>query len=67
MKKQEHKKNGADRSGLFCVASTVLERMKIEHDVAIAQVIKEMRNYGEQIFLSVVRIYTFTARATDQF
>ncbi|XP_052776954.1 uncharacterized protein LOC128214498 isoform X2 [Mya arenaria] len=48
-----HCMNGADRSGLFCVASTVLERMKIEQDVAITQVIKEMRNYREQIIPSV--------------
>ncbi|WAR24853.1 PTPRT-like protein, partial [Mya arenaria] len=48
-----HCMNGADRSGLFCVASAVLERMKIEQDVAIAQVIKEMRNYREQIIPSV--------------
>ncbi|XP_052778049.1 receptor-type tyrosine-protein phosphatase S-like [Mya arenaria] len=45
--------NGADRSGLFCVASAVLERMKIEQDVAITQVIKEMRNYREQLIPSV--------------
>ncbi|WAR24562.1 PTPRU-like protein, partial [Mya arenaria] len=40
-------------SGLFCVASAVLERMKIEQDVAITQVIKEMRNYREQLIPSV--------------
>ncbi|XP_052777696.1 receptor-type tyrosine-protein phosphatase mu-like isoform X2 [Mya arenaria] len=48
-----HCMNGADRSGLFCVVSAVLERMKIEQDVAITQVIKEMRNYREQIIPSV--------------
>ncbi|WAR24622.1 PTPRM-like protein [Mya arenaria] len=48
-----HCMNGADRSGLFCVASAVLERMKIEQDVAITQVIKEIRNYREQIIPSV--------------
>ncbi|WAR24556.1 PTPRT-like protein [Mya arenaria] len=48
-----HCMNGADRSGLFCVASAVLERLKIEQDVAITQVIKEMRNYREQIIPSV--------------
>ncbi|WAR24538.1 PTPRU-like protein [Mya arenaria] len=46
-------RNGADRSGLFCVASAVLEGMKVEQDVAITQVIKEMRNYREQIIPSV--------------
>ncbi|XP_052777233.1 receptor-type tyrosine-protein phosphatase epsilon-like [Mya arenaria] len=48
-----HCMNGADRSGLLCVASAVLERMKVEQDVAITQVIKEMRNYREQIIPSV--------------
>ncbi|WAR24508.1 PTPRU-like protein [Mya arenaria] len=48
-----HCMNGADRSGLFCVASVVLERMKIEQDVAITQVIKEMRNYREHIIPSL--------------
>ncbi|XP_052777594.1 receptor-type tyrosine-protein phosphatase alpha-like [Mya arenaria] len=48
-----HCMNGADRSGLFCVVSAVLERMKIEQDVAITQVIKEMRNYREQIVPSL--------------
>ncbi|WAR24613.1 PTPRM-like protein [Mya arenaria] len=50
-----HCMNGADRSGLFCVVSAVLERMKIEQDVAITQVIKEMRNYREQIVPSLCR------------
>ena len=47
-------RNGADRSGLFCVAATVIERMQVEQDVAIAQVIEEMRNYREEIVSSVV-------------
>ncbi|XP_060591084.1 receptor-type tyrosine-protein phosphatase alpha-like [Ruditapes philippinarum] len=44
-----HCMNGADRSGLFCVISSVIERMKIEQDVAIASVVEEMRNAREQI------------------
>ncbi|WAR24844.1 PTPRA-like protein [Mya arenaria] len=47
-----HCMNGSE-SGLFCVVSAVLERMKIEQDVAITQVIKEMRNYREQVIPSV--------------
>jgi hypothetical protein len=49
-------RNGADRSGLFCVISSVIERMKIEQDVAIASVVEEMRNAREQIIPSLVSI-----------
>ncbi|XP_052778028.1 receptor-type tyrosine-protein phosphatase alpha-like [Mya arenaria] len=49
-----HCMNGADRSGLYCVVSAVLERMRIEQDVAITQVINEMRNYREQIVPSLL-------------
>ncbi|XP_053395786.1 receptor-type tyrosine-protein phosphatase T-like [Mercenaria mercenaria] len=48
-----HCMNGADKSGLYCVISAVIERLKIEQDVAIAQVIEEMRNAREQIIPSV--------------
>ncbi|KAL4236493.1 hypothetical protein ACF0H5_004879 [Mactra antiquata] len=44
-----HCMNGVDKSGLYCVISAVLERMKIEQDVAITQVIEEMRKAREQI------------------
>ena len=47
-------RNGADRSGLFCVISSVIERMKIEQDVAITSVVEEMRNAREQIIPSLV-------------
>nr|XP_034316262.1 uncharacterized protein LOC117685819 isoform X3 [Crassostrea gigas] len=39
-----HCMNGAEKSGLFCVMQVVLERMKIEQDVAIHHVIQQMRS-----------------------
>ena len=49
-------RNGAERSGLFCVISAVIERMKIEQDVAITQVIEQMRNNRGQIIPTQVCI-----------
>ena len=37
-------RNGGDRSGLLCVVSVVLERLKVEQDVAITHVIKVLRS-----------------------
>lgn len=51
-------RNGAEKSGLFCVASTVIERMKAEQDVAIPQIIEEMRNYREHIVSCVVNFFS---------
>ncbi|KAL4236494.1 hypothetical protein ACF0H5_004880 [Mactra antiquata] len=48
-----HCMNGVDKSGLYCVISAVLERMKIEQDVAITQMIEEMRKAREQIIPKV--------------
>jgi len=42
-------RNGVDRTGLLCVVSVVLERLKVEQDVAISHVIKELRSCREQI------------------
>ncbi|XP_053395029.1 receptor-type tyrosine-protein phosphatase kappa-like isoform X2 [Mercenaria mercenaria] len=61
-----HCMNGADKSGLYCVISAVIERMKIEQDVAISQVIEEMRNAREQIIPSVEQ-YQFCHRAVLAF
>ncbi|KAK3597121.1 hypothetical protein CHS0354_021230 [Potamilus streckersoni] len=44
-----HCLNGAQRSGLYCVISTVVERLNLERDVAIAQTIKRMRAIRQQI------------------
>ncbi|KAL3879952.1 hypothetical protein ACJMK2_032228 [Sinanodonta woodiana] len=44
-----HCLNGAERSGLYCVISTVIERLKREKDVAILQTIKRMRAIRHQI------------------
>jgi len=49
-------RNGAKRSGLLCVVSVVLERMKVEQDVAIGHVIEELRSCREQIIPTLVRI-----------
>ncbi|XP_053395795.1 uncharacterized protein LOC123524141 [Mercenaria mercenaria] len=61
-----HCLNGADKSGLYCVISAVIERMKIEQDVAITQVIEEMRNAREQIIPSVEQ-YKFCHEAVLAF
>ena len=45
-----------ERSGLFCVISAVIERLKIEQDVAITQVIEQMRCCRDQIIPSVVSV-----------
>ncbi|XP_071119356.1 uncharacterized protein [Haliotis cracherodii] len=38
-----HCMDGVTRSGLFCVLSAILERLKIEQDVSILQTINQMR------------------------
>ncbi|XP_061181719.1 receptor-type tyrosine-protein phosphatase mu-like [Saccostrea echinata] len=48
-----HCMNGAEKSGLFCVMQVVLERMKIEQDVAIHQVIQQMRSVRPSIIPNV--------------
>ena len=47
-------RNGVDRSGLFCVVTAVIERLRVEQDVAITQVIEQMRCARDQIVPSVV-------------
>ncbi|KAL3867989.1 hypothetical protein ACJMK2_040830, partial [Sinanodonta woodiana] len=48
-----HCMNGAERSGLFCVIAALLERTKIEQDVAVEQIIKQMRSRRPQIIPNV--------------
>ncbi|KAK3607672.1 hypothetical protein CHS0354_010660, partial [Potamilus streckersoni] len=48
-----HCMNGAERSGLFCVVASLLERTKIEQDVAVEQIIKQMRSRRPQIIPNV--------------
>ena len=43
-----------DRSGLFCVLYAVIERLRVEQDVAINQVVEQMRYCRDQIIPSVV-------------
>ncbi|KAK3607687.1 hypothetical protein CHS0354_010676 [Potamilus streckersoni] len=48
-----HCMNGAERSGLFCVVAALVERTKIEQDVAVEQIIKQMRSIRPQVIQSV--------------
>ncbi|XP_060587158.1 receptor-type tyrosine-protein phosphatase T-like [Ruditapes philippinarum] len=61
-----HCMNGVDKSGLYCVISAVIERLQIEQDVAISQVIEEMRSAREQIIPSVEQ-YKFCHEAVLEF
>jgi len=47
-------RDGAEKSGLLCVVSVVLERLKVEQDVAINHVIEELRECREQIIPNLV-------------
>ncbi|XP_062581873.1 tyrosine-protein phosphatase non-receptor type 1-like [Saccostrea cucullata] len=49
--------NGAEKSGLFCVLQVVLERLKIEQDVAIHQVIQQMHIVRLSIIPNVVQLH----------
>lgn len=53
-------RNGVDRSGLFCVMYAVIERLKLEQDVAITQVIEQMRCCRDQIIPSLVNFTCLT-------
>ncbi|CAC5383561.1 PTPRK [Mytilus coruscus] len=44
-----HCLNGCDKSGLYCVLATVIERLRTEQDVDIQHIIKQMRNRRPQI------------------
>ncbi|KAK3612426.1 hypothetical protein CHS0354_032035 [Potamilus streckersoni] len=44
-----HCMDGAERSGLYCVLTTVMERLNVERDVAIYQTVKKMRTRRQQI------------------
>lgn len=47
-------RNGCDKSGLYCVFATVLERLRIEQDIDIQHIIKQTRNRRPQIILNYV-------------
>ncbi|OPL33592.1 receptor-type mu tyrosine-protein phosphatase, partial [Mytilus galloprovincialis] len=47
-----HCLNGCDKSGLYCVLATVLERLRIEQDIDIQHIIKQIRNKRPQIILN---------------
>ena len=47
-------RDGTEKSGLFCVLYALLARTVVEHDVAIAQIIQEMRNRRENVIPNVV-------------
>ncbi|XP_062581733.1 receptor-type tyrosine-protein phosphatase alpha-like [Saccostrea cucullata] len=50
-----HCLDGSEKSGLFCVLQVVLERLKIEQDVAIHQVIQQMRSVRPSIIPNVMQ------------
>lgn len=50
-------RNGCDKSGLYCVLATVIERLRIEQDVDIQHIIKQMRNRRPQIIPNYVHIF----------
>ncbi|XP_071163526.1 receptor-type tyrosine-protein phosphatase alpha-like isoform X8 [Mytilus edulis] len=47
-----HCLNGCDKSGLYCVLATVLERLRIEQDIDIQHIIKQTRNRRPEIILN---------------
>ena len=49
-------RNGADKSGLFCVLWTVFERMKEDNEVAVADTVKMMRVRRPQIIPTLVML-----------
>ena len=52
-------RNGVDRSGLFCVLYAVIARLRVEQDVAITQVVEQMRCCRDQIIPSVVSGFVY--------
>jgi hypothetical protein len=55
-------RNGCDKSGLYCVLATVIERLTIEQDVDIQHIIKQMRNRRPQIIPNYVNICYVTSK-----
>jgi hypothetical protein len=55
-------RNGCDKSGLYCVLATVIERLRIEQDVDIQHIIKQMRNRRPQIIPNYVNIFYVTSK-----
>ncbi|KAJ8305866.1 hypothetical protein KUTeg_016411 [Tegillarca granosa] len=51
-----HCLNGCDKTGLYCVVEATIERLKIEQDVGIQQIIKQMRSRRPQIIPCIVCI-----------
>ncbi|XP_052775132.1 uncharacterized protein LOC128213461 isoform X2 [Mya arenaria] len=61
-----HCMNGADRSGLYCVLSDVLERLQSEQKVNIPQCILQMRHNRPQIISSEDQ-FEFVYRAVAEY
>ncbi|KAJ8305908.1 hypothetical protein KUTeg_016453 [Tegillarca granosa] len=49
-----HCMNGCDKTGLYCVVEATIERLKIEQDVGIQQIIKQMRSRRPQIIPCII-------------
>ena len=47
-------RNGAERSGLFCVLSIIMERLKTEQRINLPQVILQLRARRPQLISSLV-------------
>jgi len=49
-------RNGADKSGLFCTVMAILDRVKVEQEVVIPQIIKQLRSTRPQFIPNMVLI-----------
>ena len=51
-------RDGVNRSGLYCVIASLIERLKSEHDVATSQTVDQLRRQKQDIIPNAVRIIT---------
>ena len=57
LKKSPYFRNGAERSGLFCVALYVAQQIKTQQKVDIFSAVKHVRLYRPQCIANMVRIF----------
>ena len=60
----ENFRNGAERSGLFCVALYVVQQIKTQQKVDIFSAVKHVRLYRPQCITGEVRFFTLTYECT---
>ena len=58
-----YNRNGSDKSGLFCVIWNVLERLRIDGEVAIPQTIRNLRHRRRQIIPNFVSASVLLAKS----